>query len=75
MTAAEIKDKTGIHEKPLYDFLDSLVVMGFLIRSGLKEEAVYSNSESSGTYLVEGKELYIGGRVIYIRDSAYNYWG
>jgi hypothetical protein len=49
--------------------------MGFLHRTGIMEEAVYSNTDSSDTYLVEGKEFYIGVRIIFMRETSYNHWG
>ena len=47
LSGAQIKNELGLHERSLYDFLDTLVALGFLNRSGIKEDALYSNAEDS----------------------------
>ena len=61
VSGQEIKSKLGLHERSLYDFLDSLVALGFLKRNGLKETATYSNSKDSELFLDKNKPSYIGG--------------
>ena len=60
LTGQEIKTKLGLHERSLYDFLDTLVALGFLQRSGLKETASYSNSIDSDLFLDTTKQSYVG---------------
>ena len=68
----EIKAKLGFQERGLFDFLDCLVSMGFLDRSGIKESSVYSNSHRSDKYLVEGKEYYVGGMLVMADQRGFN---
>jgi len=51
-------------------FLDSLVGMKFLI----KHNARYSNTPVADTYLVKGKDTYLGQNVKY-QDLLWNAWG
>ena len=51
LSAAEIKKELGLHERSVFDFLDALVSMGFLKRTGLKETAMYSNTLESDLFL------------------------
>ena len=44
LSGKEIKYEICLHERGLYDFLDTLVALGFLQKSGNKSTAVYSNS-------------------------------
>ena len=55
MTGQEIRDQLGLHDRALYDFLDTLVALGFLERSGIKEEAVYTNSPDADLFLDQNK--------------------
>ncbi len=47
MTGPDVKHQLCLHDRGLYDFLDTLVALGFLQKRGLKETARYSNSEDS----------------------------
>ena len=40
LSGRDIKEKLGLHDRGLYDFLDTLVALGFLKRSGLKETSM-----------------------------------
>ena len=61
MSGQDIKSNLGLHERGLYDFLDTLVALGFLKRSGLKETALYKNSEETDLFLDKNKPSYVGG--------------
>lgn len=74
VTGQEIKSKLGLHERSLYDFLDSLVALGFLKRSGLKETATYSNSKDSELFLDKNKPGYIGGILEMSNHRLYAFW-
>jgi len=70
-----IKDKLNLHERGLYDFLDSLVALGFLKRNGIKESAIYSNTEDSDMFLDKNKMSYIGGMLEMSNHRLYPFWG
>ncbi|TMU56498.1 methyltransferase [Flagellimonas algicola] len=74
LSGHEIKDKLGLHERSLYDFLDTLVALGFLHRSGLKENAKYGNSEDSDLFLDKNKPSYIGGILEMSNNRLYPFW-
>lgn len=74
VSGQEIKSKLGLHERSLYDFLDSLVALGFLKRSGLKESATYSNSKDSELFLDKNKPSYIGGILEMSNHRLYAFW-
>ena len=75
MSGSEIKEKLGLHQRSLYDFLDTLVALGFLNRTGLLDNAVYSNSEDSDMFLDKNKPSYIGGILEMSNNRLYPFWG
>jgi len=74
LSAHVIKDKLGLHNRGLYDFLDTLVALGFLKRRGLKETAAYSNSEDTNLFLDKNKPGYIGGMLEMSNNRLYPFW-
>ncbi|MDM9632174.1 methyltransferase [Robiginitalea aurantiaca] len=74
LSGREIQDKLGLHERSLYDFLDTLVALGFLKRVGLKDHAIYSNSDDSDFFLDKGKPSYIGGILEMSNNRLYPFW-
>ena len=74
LSGQDIKTKLSIHERGLYDFLDTLVALGFLKRSGLKETALYSNAEDTNLFLDKNKPSYVGGMLEMCNNRLYAYW-
>ncbi len=74
MTGEEIQDELGLHERGLYDFLDSLVALKFLEREGLKETAIYRNTPETDLFLDKNKETYIGGILEMSNNRLYGFW-
>ena len=70
----EIQTKLGLHKRSLYDFLDTLVALGFLQRTGLKDTAVYSNSQDSDLFLDRNKPSYIGGILEMSNNRLFPFW-
>jgi hypothetical protein len=70
----EIMMELGLHKRGLYDFLDTLVALGFLKRDGLKETSVYSNSEETDLFLDSNKPSYIGGILQMANNRLYGFW-
>lgn len=75
LSGEEIKNKLGLHPRSLYDFLDTLVALGFLERTGLKETARYSNTADTDFFLDKNKPAYIGGILEMGNDRLYRFWG
>jgi hypothetical protein len=76
MSAAEIKEQLGFKTtlRHVYDFLDTLVSLGFLEREGLLDKAQYSNSTDTGIFLDENKSSYIGGILKMGNHRLYRFW-
>jgi len=74
LSGQDIKEKLGLHTRGLYDFLDTLVALGFLKRSGLKETAIYSNAEDANLFLDKNKQSYIGGILEMSNNRLYPFW-
>jgi len=74
LSGQEIQNKLGLNPRSLFDFLDTLVALGFLSRTGLKENAEYSNSEDSDLFLDKSKPSYIGGILELSNNRLYSFW-
>ena len=74
LTGQSIKEKLGLHNRGLYDFLDTLVALGFLKRTGVKETAVYSNAEDADLFLDKNKPSYVGGILEMANNRLYPFW-
>lgn len=74
LSGKEIQSNLKLSNRSLYDFLDALVALGFLNRDGLKENAMYSNSEDSNTFLDQNKPTYIGGILEMANHRLYPFW-
>lgn len=77
MTAQEIKALLNFKctDRNVFDFLDALVVFGFLSREGLLETAQYSNSMNADFFLDKNKPSYIGGILEMMNNRLYGFWG
>lgn len=71
MTAGQVAEALGIHQRAHLDFLDALVSMGMLEREG----DLYKNSPDADYYLDEAKLSYIGGFLSMSDARLYPSWG
>ncbi len=71
LSGLEIQNELGLNKRSVYDFLDTLVALGFLKRAGLKESAVYENSEETDMFLDKNKPYYIGGLLEMCNNRLY----
>lgn len=74
LSGEAIKIKLALHDRSLFDFLDTLVALGFLQRTGLKGEAIYSNSADVDLFLDKNKPSYIGGILEMSNNRLYPFW-
>jgi hypothetical protein len=76
MSGAEIKKKLGLKttQRHVYDFLDTLVSLGFLEREGIWDTAQYSNTTDTDIFLDENKPSYIGGILKMGNHRLYRFW-
>ena len=75
LSGSEIRSKLGLHERSLYDFLDTLVALGFLTREGIKETSIYHNSPETDLFLDKKKPSYMGGILEMCNNRIYRFWG
>jgi len=75
LSGSSIKSVLKLHDRGLYDFLDTLVSLGFLTRKGLKDSAIYRNSEDTDLFLDKNKPSYIGGMLEMCNNRLYTFWG
>ncbi len=76
LSAKEIKSKLGLQcsDRHVYDFLDTLVSLGFLERKGLLNDALYSNAEDVDFFLDKKKPSYMGGILEMANHRLYKFW-
>ena len=74
LSGREIQNKLGLHDRSLFDFLDTLVALGFLTRTGIKDNALYSNSDDTDLFLDQNKLSYIGGILEMSNNRLYPFW-
>src|SRR5215470_12792678 len=66
-----LRGRLGLHERSARDFLDTLVALGFLTRSGDR----YANTEETNLFLDRGKRSYVGGILEMANRRLYPFWG
>lgn len=74
LSGKEIQSLLNLHDRGVYDFLDGLVAMGFLNRTGLLATAVYSNTAETELFLDKNKPGYIGGILEMANDRLFRFW-
>ncbi len=67
----KLAGRLGLHERSARDFLDTLVALGFLKRSG----DAYSNTDETDLFLDKRKPSYIGGMLEMANARLYRFWG
>ncbi|MDE3058929.1 MAG: methyltransferase [Bacteroidota bacterium] len=73
-SAEEIRQKLGLHERSYHDFLDVLVALGFLKRTGTDGSAMYQNTPESDFFLDRNKLSYLGGILEMSNNRLYRFW-
>ena len=75
LTASQIKDRLGLHERAIPDFPDSLVALGMLARDGDGAEARYRNTAETAAFLDRASPTYFGGVLEMCNARLYRFWG
>ncbi len=65
-----LRERFGLHERSAHDFLDALVALGMLRRSGKK----YANTPETAFFLDRAKPSYIGGMFEMANARLYPFW-
>jgi O-methyltransferase domain/Dimerisation domain len=75
LTGEEIGKKLGLHPRGIYDFLDTLVALGFLERDGDGADGRYRNTAETAHFLDRSSPAYIGGILEMANARLYGFWG
>ncbi|HEY3837504.1 MAG TPA: methyltransferase [Bryobacteraceae bacterium] len=66
----QLQGRHGLHPRSARDFLDALVALGFLQRTG----GVYANTPATDHFLDKHKPSYIGGILEMANQRLYTHW-
>src|SRR5262249_11753901 len=66
-----LSGRLGLHPRSARDFLDTLVALGFLTRTGDR----YANSPETDLFLDRKKPSYVGGILEMANNRLYPFWG
>ena len=66
-----LSGRLGLHPRAARDFLDALVALGFLARTGDR----YANTAETDLFLDRAKPSYIGGILEMANHRLYPFWG
>ncbi|HUS21280.1 MAG TPA: methyltransferase [Aeromicrobium sp.] len=75
LTGEEIRERLGLHPRGIYDFLDTLVALGLLQRSGDGPGGRYENTPDTAVFLDKQSPAYIGGILEMANARLYPFWG
>ena len=74
-TASDIGAALDLHARSRCDFLDALVVLGFLGRDGDGPDALYRNTPETALFLDKHSPAYVGGILEMANARLYGFWG
>jgi hypothetical protein len=75
MTGEQLETSLELHPRATYDFLDTLVALGFLERDGHGPSGLYRNTDETQVFLDRQSPRYIGGMLEMANARLYGYWG
>src|SRR6201995_497522 len=75
MTGEQIQQRLGLHRRATFDFLDTLVALGFLERDGDGRDGLYRNPAETAEFLDKRTQTYIGGFLEMCNARLYRFWG
>ncbi|HKT77927.1 MAG TPA: methyltransferase [Sphingobium sp.] len=73
-TGAELEAALELHPRATYDFLDALVALGLLERTGQGDEGLYANTPATAAFLDRASPTYIGGILEMANARLFRFW-
>jgi 2-polyprenyl-3-methyl-5-hydroxy-6-metoxy-1,4-benzoquinol methylase len=74
MTGEALRQALGLHAHGIYDFLDTLVALGFLERDGDGALGRYRNTPDTAKFLDKKQPTYVGGVLEMLNTRLFGYW-
>jgi predicted O-methyltransferase YrrM len=74
LTASQIKDRLGLHQRAIPDFPDALLSLGMLTRDGDGPDARYANTPETAAFLDKASPSYLGGVLEMCNARLYRFW-
>lgn len=74
MSGEGLRQRLGLHPRGAADFLDALVALGFLTRTGDGAAASYANSADTAAFLDPKSPSYLGGILLMANRRLYPFW-
>lgn len=74
LTGAELGKELRLHPRATPDFLDALVAMKFLDRTGDGPQATYLNTPEAAMFLDAASPRYIGGILVMLNRRLFKFW-
>ena len=70
LTADQLRERLGLHERSARDFLDALVALGMLMRA----DGRYANTPATELFLDRAKPSYVGGLLEMAGARLFGFW-
>ena len=74
-TGPELERALKLHPRATYDFLDALVALGLLARTGTGPAGRYANTPETAKFLDRKSPAYVGGFLEMSNARLYGFWG
>ena len=74
LSCRDVCEQLKLHPRAFPDFLDALVSFGALHRSGIGDNALYSNSEVTDAFFVKDRKTFLGGFLEMHSTRTYAFW-
>lgn len=75
LSLAALRDRIGLHKRGAADFLDALVALGLLDRTGEGPGALYANTPETAAFLDPDSPMHLGGILRMANARLYHHWG
>ncbi len=75
ITGDDLAAKLQLHDRSRFDFLDALVALGLLQRTGSGPGSVYANTPDTAIFLDKASPAYLGGILEMANARLYGFWG